>query len=123
MHSRPWGVSRRMALAVWLCTSGRLSLPHVLLQVGWGGVPASAWAALAWAGLGTSFAAHSAVSWAVGRCSAVVPSIYSCMQVRIVKIPSQTVSVCILSQSAAAQPSCPPSTAACRCGIVSHLTS
>ena len=53
-----------------------------LLQVGWGGVPGSAWAALAWAGLGTSFLAHSGVSWAVGRCSAVVPSIYSCMQVR-----------------------------------------
>lgn len=53
----------------------------VFCQVDWGAVPASAWGALAWAGLGTSFAAHSAVSWAVGRCSAVVPSIYSCMQV------------------------------------------
>jgi hypothetical protein len=61
-----------------------------MLQVAWGGVPASAWAALAWAGLGTSFAAHSAVSWAVGRCSAVVPSIYSCMQVRHPEQPQES---------------------------------
>lgn len=45
-------------------------------------MPWSAWAALAWAGCGTSFLAHSAISWAVGRCAAVIPSIYSCMQVR-----------------------------------------
>jgi hypothetical protein len=53
--------------------------------VHWATIPWAAWAALLWASWGTSWAAHLGICWAVGRCSAVVPSIYSCLQVHVPK--------------------------------------
>ncbi len=58
-----------------------LNASCVLPQVDWAAVPAAGWAALLWAAWGTSFAAHSGICWAVGRCAAVIPSIYGCLQV------------------------------------------
>lgn len=49
-------------------------------QMDWAAIPASAWGALLWAALGTSFLAHSGIAFAVSRCAAVVPSMYSCIQ-------------------------------------------
>jgi hypothetical protein len=54
-------------------------------QVQWATIPWAAWAALLWASWGTSWAAHLGICWAVGRCSAVMPSIYSCLQVQLVE--------------------------------------
>jgi len=56
-------------------------------QVAWRKVPASAWAALLYAGVVTSGMAHPGIAYAVGRCAAVVPSIYSCLQVPPVALP------------------------------------
>lgn len=50
-------------------------------QVNWPAVPAGAWVALLYAGVVTSGMAHPGIAYAVGRCAAVVPSIYSCLQV------------------------------------------
>ncbi len=75
------GTSFLMSNTRSLCLGFSTSQYPWRLQIDWRAVPWSAWAALAWAGCGTSFLAHSAVSWAVGRCAAVIPSIYSCMQV------------------------------------------
>ncbi len=44
-------------------------------------MPAGAWVALLYAGVVTSGMAHPGIAYAVGRCAAVVPSIYSCLQV------------------------------------------
>lgn len=54
---------------------------NVPLQVDWAAVPTAGWGALLWAAWGASFAAHSGICWAVGRCAAVIPSIYGCLQV------------------------------------------
>ena len=51
-----------------------------MVQVDWASVPGSAWAAVVWAGVVASAGAHSAIAWAIGRCSAVLPSTYSTMQ-------------------------------------------
>lgn len=55
--------------------------PRRAPQIRWGDVPGSAWGAVLWAALGTSFLAHSGIAFAVSRCAAVVPSIYGCLQV------------------------------------------
>ena len=46
-----------------------------------GSFPQVQWGAVLWAALGTSFLAHSGIAFAISRCAAVVPSIYSCLQV------------------------------------------
>lgn len=58
-----------------------VKIRHVCVQIRWREVPGSAWGAVLWAALGTSFLAHSGIAFAVSRCAAVVPSIYSCLQV------------------------------------------
>lgn len=51
-----------------------------LLSMRWGQVPASAFLALAWAGVGVSFVAHSLNTWAVRHVAAVLPAVYVTLQ-------------------------------------------
>ena len=50
------------------------------LRTSWRHVPTTAWLAVAWAGIVTSFVAHSLNSWAVSHAAAVVPAVYTTLQ-------------------------------------------
>mmetsp|Transcript_7750 Transcript_7750/g.22939 ORF Transcript_7750/g.22939 Transcript_7750/m.22939 type:complete len:538 (-) Transcript_7750:1033-2646(-) len=80
LRARPYPFTLFAAASVVGTTIITIEAMHDFGQIRWREVPGSAWGAVLWAALGTSFLAHSGIAFAVSRCAAVVPSIYSCLQ-------------------------------------------